>query len=122
MNELNLDNNELVFDISNVVDILDVVKNYPNDFKIYNSNMTLEYSKVCETKDFEPITNVFYSDNVVECSFSNVDPINNETFIKQLNLIENDLQGLNRDTEDGFIYSDYQQIIIREDIKSIILL
>lgn len=107
--------------IESVNDILEVVKICDLDYRIYNSNMTIEYSEKCEKRDFEPIVNIYESDNNVEYSWNDVEAISNFEFIDKLKLCNN-INGLNRDIEDGYVYSDYDNIIIRNDLKIIVLL
>ncbi len=94
--------------------IREMLKNVNPAFKVQMSNMTKEYTK--NNDDFEPVISVF-EDNI-DFSFSeSADPISVGEFLNQLpkdTIME-------RDIEDGFVFSPIEFLIIREDIESVIL-
>ncbi len=54
-------------------------------------------------------------------SWENVEAISLNKFLEKLVLCKQD-RGLERDIEDGYVYKDYENLIIRYDLKIIILL
>ena len=109
------------FDTDNIATILEVIKEYPEDYKILNSNFKIEATKTYELKEFEPIFSIELEDNIANYSWNiHHTPINNKSLIETLNKC-NLSQGLKRDVEDGYIFHNYQNIIIREDLEAIIL-
>lgn len=119
--ELELENKKIEFDINNITTILEVIKEYPEDYKILNSNFKIEATKTYELKDFEPIFSIELEDNIANYSWNiHHTPINNKSLIESLNKCDLS-QGLKRDVEDGYIFHNYKNIIIREDLEAIIL-
>ena len=119
--ELELENKKIEFDINNITTILEVIKEYPEDYKILNSDFKIEATKTYELKDFEPIISIEPKYNIANYSWNNHHtPIDNKYLIEALNKC-NLSQGLKRDVEDGYIFDNYKNIIIREDLEAIIL-
>lgn len=111
-------NIKTVKDIRLILELLDNKEGY----KVYNSNFNLEYSETTEDiYQFEPIDDVFPEDSCSAYSWRDVEAINVNEFLKKLVLCKQD-RGLERDIEDGYVYKDYENLIIRYDLKIIILL
>ena len=108
------------FDTDNIATILEVIKEYPEDYKILNSNFKIEATKTYELKDFELIISIEPKYNIINYSCNNHKPINNKYLIESLNKC-NLSQGLKRDVEDDYVFHNYKNIIIREDLEAIIL-
>lgn len=117
---LDLENKEILFNVIHVTDVLDVIKNYPMDYKLYNSYFDLEYTKNCELEFFDPIYGINSSDHSIKFCINNTkEPINNKEFIENLYLIENDLGGISKMSNGNL--TNCQNIIIREDLNAIII-
>lgn len=111
------------FNIKTIEDIRLILELLDNkeDYKVYNSNFYLDYSEISDIYQFEPVTYISFEDNYVVYSWRDVEAINVNEFLKKLVLCKQD-RGLERDIEDGYVYEDYENLIVRYDLKIIILL
>lgn len=77
------------------------------DFKIFNSNMTADYTSTSKNlNDFEPITNIYKNDfeNIADYSWRREDKIKEEKILNYENFINKvkdiDIRTLERDVDD----------------------
>ena len=118
VNKFKTFNIKTVRDIRLILELLD----NKEDYKVYNSNFNLEYSETAEDMNrFEPVDDVFPEDSCSAHSWRNIEAISVNEFLEKLVLCKQD-RGLERDIEDGYVYKDYENLIIRYDLKIIILL
>lgn len=111
-----------VINISNVDSVLHSISVIGENYEVYNSNMMLDYSITADKKDFEPITAIYPIRNIANYSWNtNQTPIGIEEFREQLLKCNKDY-GIEREIEDGFVYAEYETLIIRDDLKIIVLL
>lgn len=114
-----------IYHIKTVQDILNVIEIFAEcieEYKVYNSCFNIEGTKKSSLFDLEPIAEVYPIENCVNYSYNTKhEALNVVEFINKLKKCTQ-TNGLKRDTEDGYIFSDYETIIIRDDLKIIILL
>ena len=117
VNKFKTFNIKTVRDIRLILELLD----NKEDYKVYNSNFYLDYSEISDIYRFKPVTYISSEDNCVVYSWENVEAVSLNKFLEKLVLCKQD-RGLERDIEDGYVYKDYENLIIRYDLKIIILL
>ena len=92
-----------------------------SSYSVLNSCMSLDYSSTCKISDFEPIISIFVEEETADFSWeSNQEAITVNTL--QSLIRDNSFGSLQRDVDDGFVFKPYDTVLIRDDIKSIILL
>ncbi len=109
--------------MSNYLKALLAIKN--KSLRVYNTNYERVYSKKCDVDKLRPITDIhlntcIYNTNTIIYSSEWISPITLEALqnhIRKLNL-----DYIDRDVEDGYVYDKYNDFIIREKDGIIILL